>query len=307
MEIIEVSLDNPISVDNESVACIGYFDGVHLGHQVLITKTLALAKEHLIPACVTFDIDPFSLFHPEQEPKHLTTLNDKLKLFKQYGIKRVFLLKFNQAFAQLKPEVFLELLKQMKITQLVCGPDFHFGDKGSGDSEYLEKHFNVNICQELDYQDLKISSSLIKNALFYGDIESANYCLSRSYSFEATVIKGKQQGKGIGFPTANLQVESECVIPLDGVYAGKVLIDNDWYLAMINIGNNPTFNYRTHKSIEAHILDFDQSIYDKKLRVYFTCYLRCEHDFISKERLISQLNKDRDAVRMLEGVYNDEA
>jgi len=303
MEEYIVSVGNISTLKEYVVGCIGYFDGFHIGHQTLFNKTIALAKhKNLKSALITFDPDPWVVLKGLHNIQHITTLHDRKKYAQEKGFDCWITLQFDLAMAQLKPDEFLDLLIQHKIAHLVCGFDFKFADKGSGDVLTLksQKKIPVSILEEFDYQDAKVSTTRIIEAIKVGDMRMVSKLLGKPYKITGIVVHGKRIGTQIGFPTANLKVDQEYVIPKIGVYAGFVQVDGMQYPSMISIGYNPTVKDDDSVSIEAHLFDYANNLYGKQLEYSFTYYLRPEMKFNGLEELIIQLRKDEmDARKIL--------
>lgn len=295
MEIIKILANKTIPSCSDAIACIGYFDGIHLGHQKLIRKVIELAKEkNCIPSCICFDNDPWIVMNKTNDVSQITPLSKRIDLLSKFGIKRIYLLHFDKDMMQMRANTFLyNVLNKLSLKALVCGNDFRFSYKGEGGIEILKKgNFELYIMDHVLYNQEKISSSSIEKLIKEGHIELANEQLGYSYSIDGIVIHGNKIGKTIGFPTANIQISENYIIPKKGVYSGKVKLFDTYYKAMINIGYNPTFNQVDHLSIEAHIIDFEREIYNTPICIYFSKFLREERKFASKEELIKQLNKD---------------
>ncbi|MGN1277004.1 MAG: bifunctional riboflavin kinase/FAD synthetase, partial [Floccifex sp.] len=272
-----------------SCACIGYFDGTHLGHQQLFTTCLKHAQ-NLKKVCITFDPDPWVIFKKEVQ-KHLMTLEDKIRFLDSFGFDELYILEFTKEFASLSISSFHQILKQMNIQILVCGFDFKYGKQNSGDvkSLSLQNDFQVIVVDSVNYSNSKISTSRIEPLIMNGKIKEANELLGYLYSIQGKVVHGYKRGSDIlQIPTANLEVEKEYILPANGVYAGLVYVNHQFHKAMINIGKNPTFENKK-KSIEAHIIDFNEDIYDKTVRFFFIDYLRSEQKFSCIQELKNQL------------------
>ncbi|MGM9947229.1 bifunctional riboflavin kinase/FAD synthetase [Floccifex sp.] len=295
-----------ISDDFEkSCACIGYFDGMHLGHQQLFNTCIKNAQ-NLKKVCITFDPDPWVIFKKEQQ-KHLTTLEDKIRFLDSFGFDYLYILEFTKEFASLSISSFHNLLKQINVQTLVCGFDFKYGKKNSGNvqSLSLQHDFHVIVVDSVNFSNLKISTSRIEPLIMNGKMKEANELLGYIYSISGKVVHGFKRGSQIlQIPTANLEVENEYILPANGVYAGLVFVNNQFHKAMINIGNNPTFE-NTKKSIEAHIIDFNANIYDSIVRFFFVDYLRSEQKFDSVQALKNQLLSDieQSQKRLKENTY----
>lgn len=296
MEIIKVYANTNIPSYTPCVACIGYFDGLHLGHQALINKVIALAKQkNKVPTCICFDVDPWEVVKKNTNLTHITPNSERFSQLAQMGIERCYVLHFDEAMMRLSVFAFInEILCQLHLDTLVCGSDFHFAHKGEGDCLALQNQsFALEIVPPLMDGDKKISSSTIEEYLLAGKIEKANALLGRAYQVKGIVVKGKQVGRSkLGFPTANLQLTNEYVIPKKGVYVGLAHLRNHTYKAMINIGHNPTMNYTESLSIEGYLLDFDDNIYGEEIAYSFLTQIRDEQRFPSMEALIEQLHND---------------
>jgi riboflavin kinase/FMN adenylyltransferase len=295
MEEIVISVGKINSLSTQVIGCIGYFDGFHIGHQTLFNKTIALAKhKNLKSALITFDPDPWVVLKGLHNIQHITTLNDRKRYALEKGFDCWITIQFDLPMAQLKPDDFLNLLIQNNVTHLVCGFDFRFGDKGLGDVDYLktQKLIPVSILEEFDYMDEKVSTTRIIEAVKAGDMRLVTKLMGKFYKLTGIIVHGKRIGTQIGFPTANLKVDQEYVIPKIGVYAGLVTVDGVSHPAMISIGYNPTVKDDDSVSIEAHLFDYANNLYGKQLDYYFIHYLRSEMKFNGLDELITQLKKD---------------
>lgn len=296
--MIEIKLNvEKLTFDQAMSACIGYFDGFHLGHQTLFNKTLSIAKRNNhLSAIISFDPDPWVVIHKVPNANHLTTIVDRKRLAAKLGFDVWISIQFDEVMANLDPLLFLEKLWDLRIEELVCGFDFKFGKKGIGDVHFLRQHesgsFHVHEVTEYQVNHEKVSSTRIKIALKNGEMELVSQLLGRYYSLHGEVVGGRQIGRRIGYPTANLDVDPEYVLPKMGVYAGFVNIDGLQFGAMISIGLNPTVTNDKRVSIEAHIFDFDRDIYHKNVDFVFVHYLRPELKFANLDGLIEQLKLD---------------
>ena len=281
--------DNYIA-EEVSAVCIGGFDGVHLGHQELLKFTKESSNIFQI---LTFDILPKKYFNGEH--KLLTTNNDKIELFKKYEPSNLVFINFEHVM-KFSSETFCDMLKNnMKAKRIFVGNDFKFGANREGDVHYLIKYFGENSIHTIeDYQhnNEKISSTLIKSFLNEGLIKQANEALGYEYSLSGTVVKGDQRGSQIGFPTANMNVDESIQIPKNGVYKVDVYVNDLLYKGIMNIGYKPTISEDTKLSLEVHIFDFYDDIYDANLTVYFKKFIRDEIKFSTIDELIQQISKD---------------
>ena len=278
-------------IDDEIPAvCIGGFDGVHLGHQELLKFTKESSNTFQI---ITFDTLPKKYFNNEH--KLLTTNNEKIELFKKYEPSNLVFINFEHVL-KFSPKTFCDMLKNnMKAKSIYVGNDFKFGANREGDVNYLIKYFgenSIHTIEDYDHNNEKISSTLIKSFLNDGLIEHANAALGYEYSLSGSVIKGDQRGSQIGFPTANMNVDKNIQIPKNGVYKVKVYLNEILYDGIMNIGHKPTVSEGTRLSLEVHIFDFNDDIYDADLTVYFKKFIRDEIKFSSIDELIQQISKD---------------
>ena len=281
--------DNYIDDDIPAV-CIGGFDGVHLGHQELLKYTKESSNLFQI---VTFDTLPKKYFNNEH--MLLTTNNEKIELFKKFEPSNLVFINFENVM-KYSPKTFCEMLKNnIKVKNIYVGNDFKFGVNREGDVDYLIKYFgedSVHTIPDYEHNNEKISSTLIKSFLSEGFVEQANEALGYEYSLTGTVIKGDQRGSQIGFPTANLNIDKSIQIPKNGVYKVDVLLNEYLHEGIMNIGYKPTVSEGTKQSLEVHIFDFNDDIYDADLTVHFKKFIRDEIKFSSIDELIQQISKD---------------
>lgn len=239
MEIVKIYAGQPLVKMPSSVACIGYFDGVHVGHQKLIEKVNALAqKEHVKTACICFDNDPWIVMKKCKETSQLTPLALRLKKLETLGIQICYLLHFDEAMMKLEPSSFVnDILSQLHLEALVCGEDFRFAYQGKGSTrDLMNAHFALHIVEEIQYQGHKISSSHIEKLLKAGAIAKANAQLGYEYTLSGEVIHGNKVGaKVLGFATANLALDEDYVMVKKGVYAAHVTYHGKVYKSMVNL------------------------------------------------------------------------
>lgn len=302
MRVVYVDHTQLDSFFEKSVCCIGYFDGLHKGHQKLVQRAVELSKkEGLLSGIITFDPDPWKVFKPDLECKHLTSLEDKIELAKNMGLDVFYILYFSKAFASLGVDAFHYVLHQMRVEALVCGFDFHYGNKNVGDVHSLKKqpYFSVEVVDCVHAKDQKIASSRIEPLIEAGDVYEAAFLSGFIYSIQGTIVHGYKRGSDLlKIPTANLLAEVEYILPQQGVYAGLVSVEDRLHMAMINIGLNPTFENR-QMTIEAHILDFHDMIYDSNVRFYFLKRIRDEVKFDDFSALKQQLLMDIETSRAI--------
>lgn len=302
MRIVNVKLGEIRKQKNPVVACIGYFDGMHKGHQALVKATIEKAKELGVESgLITFDPDPWVTLRDAKDVKHITPLQQRINIAVELGIKNIFILNFTKEMAALSPVDFIKVLDSCNIKALICGFDYHYGQFGKGDIESLKRDadFEVIVIDAVSDSEGKISSTRITNLIEEGEVHKAEELLGYAYRVEGYVVHGNAKGRTIGYPTANVSVPSEYLEPKSGVYACFALVDGKKYKAMVNIGHNPTFNYTETMSLEAYILDFSGDLYDKRLKISFKYYLRPEKKFKYIGNLKMQLEQDEFAVRTL--------
>ena len=295
----------PIPESNKYAATIGFFDGVHLGHVHLLESLKHIASERgLKSMAITFPEHPRQILQSDYRPRLLSTPEDKMHLLEQTGIDYCFPLHFTSALATLDARTFMTdfLQKKLGVSTLLVGHDHHFGhDTNLTVDDYIrignEIGMEVIPANAFLYEGAPISSSRIRRELVAGNVKAANDMLGYRYTISGTVIHGMQNGRKMGFPTANLGPYCEFMqIPADGVYSSLAIVDGETWPAMLNIGFRPTFEGKA-RTIEAHLLGFDRDIYFHELTLKFVDFLRPERRFGSPQELASQLEADRNQVR----------
>ncbi len=289
--------------DNELVATVGFFDGVHLGHRFLLDELKRIAKyQNRLSAVITFNSHPRKVLHADFQPLLLTTFDEKIEQLSTTGIDYCIVLDFSIEMSKLSAYDFLNniLFKQLNVKTLLVGHDHRFGhNRTDGFPEYEKYGEQIGIqaiqATRLSLPDCThISSSDIRLALKNADIKLTNKLLGYNYTITGKVTDGLKIGRKLGFPTANIEVtDTEKQIPTKGVYAVKVQIEKVWLNGMLNIGNRPTIDNSKKRSIEVNIFDFENDIYNKNIKVSFICKIRDEHKFDSLDELIAQLNQDK--------------
>lgn len=286
------------------VVTIGTFDGLHKGHQAILDKLKNLACEMKGESVVfTFYPHPREVTSPnESSLRLLTTKEEKILLFEKFGIDHLIIYPFSKAFSEMSYADFVReiLVEKLGTECLVVGYDHKFGKNREGGFEYLQKcasqyNFRVEKMDALSVQNDNISSTKIRAALQSGDIKKANHYFGHEFSLYGTVVGGKQLGRKLGFPTANIEAsDKHKIIPGYGVYAVTVELDSHTYKGMLNIGTRPTFNNNAdNRSIEVNIFDFSDAIYDKHITLNFIDKIRDEKKFDSVDALVEQLKKDK--------------
>lgn len=305
MKIIKLTLTKWPEEIIPSCACIGYFDGVHLGHRALLDKTLDLAKKQGCPASIiSFYPDPYTVVNGRQR-QHIQSFSQRLLLLEKMGMDIAYVIFFDQETAALSPQDFSRLfLERLQLKALVCGFDFHYGFHGQGDvfslQQELQGIFPVYKIAEVRDTEGKISSSRIRSYITQGNIQQANACLGYPYFVCGRVVSGRRNGRKMGYPTANIAYSSEQLLPDYGVYSAFVMWEGKRYKAMVNYGKNPTVAGNLAATLEIHILDFCADLYDRELCIYFLRRLRPEMKFRNLLELSEQLRKDEMEVRQEE-------
>lgn len=281
---------------------LGNFDGIHKGHQSLINSAIGRRDElGGIAGAFIFDPHPTQVLFPERMPLLLVNPIRKAALLEKMGLDVLIYETFTREIAAITPEefVFDVLLKRLKIKEVFVGFNHTFGYKGKGTPELLKKlgeenGFKVHVTPPVKVEDEIVSSSLIRQALEEGKIEWAAGMLGYHPVLDGLVIEGEKRGRQLGFPTANVGIESIYNVPAKGVYAAKARVNNQVYNAVVNIGSKPTFHQAYPLSIEAYLMDFNDDIYGQPISLSFLTKLRDEQRFENLEALVAQINKDRD-------------
>lgn len=300
--------DNHSGTPQPCCATIGFFDGVHRGHQFLLSRLNEVAHASgMSSMAITFDRHPRQVVQTGYVPQLITTCREKVELLRNAGVDRVEVLHFDSQMAQLSAREFMEqvLSRRLGVDRLLIGYDNRFGhNRTEGFDDYVAYGREIGMSVErntpLDIDGLRVSSSLVRRLIASGDTMEASRCLGRPYAITGTVAHGFEEGRKIGFPTANIVPQcKDQILPLAGVYAVEVSVDGGGRMpAMMNIGNNPTFGRRL-TTLEAHILNFNGDIYGHEVRVEFGQRLRDERKFESIEQLRRQLESDLMAVESI--------
>ena len=301
-----IYLTQEVHLTTPCVATIGFFDGVHRGHQFLIDQLVRIAKERgWASMLITFNRHPRQVLKKDFQPKLLTTFEEKLRLLSETGVDNCVVLPFSEQMAALSAYDFMKtiLREQLNVQLLYVGYDHHFGNsRTEGYEDYVRygKELGIEVVQSVVYpwNDINISSSVVRRFIQEGEIEKAVTCLGHPYSLTGHVVAGEQQGRKIGFPTANILLDNtDKLIPADGVYAVQVHVEDNptVYPGMMNIGMRPTFG-GDHQTIEVHLFHFSEDLYGKQLTIVVKRRLRDEQRFASPEALREQLEKDEEQI-----------
>lgn len=297
MEIFNISDISEIKEENKKrVAALGYFDGIHKAHQKIIGCSVDAAEKGYKSAVITLDKSPKEYFGKTSE-ESLTPINKKNELLMNLGVDEVYYLEFNEKLQNLSAEEFINnILKKLNVEMVFCGFDYRFGFKGLGTPDLIkESGIEVMVQEKQKIDEEKISTTVLKEFVRKGEFSKYKEYTGRFYSISGLVVKGRQLGRTINFPTANLELDGKYLLPeTNGVYVTKIKVNNKIYKSVTNIGYNPTVSdEKNRKFIETHILDFDEDIYGEKIEIYFYEFLRKEQKFESFDHLKKQLKLDK--------------
>lgn len=283
------------------IYALGFFDGVHLGHQALLAACVALAEEqNAVPAAITFESHPQSLFSAAVPPL-LNTLRDRQRLLQGYGMKKVLAFPVTKEVMSTDWRVFLDSLAERGAAGFVCGDDFRFGNRGEGNGQLLmgycvEKGLPCVLVPEQTVDGTRVSSTYIRRQIEEGDMATAVSFLGHPHVLTGEVVSGRQLGRTIGVPTANLRLPQGVLVPKYGVYCCKAVVDGQSYPAVTNVGNRPTVEGH-HVTVEPWLLDFSGDLYGKEITLEFYRFLRPERKFNSLEELKGQIQVDAEETR----------
>jgi len=281
-----------------SVVTIGNFDGVHLGHQALVTRSVEEARRRNEGSVIlTFEPHPLKVLAPQRAPRLILAGEDKIEIFQDLGVDVLVNQRFDSSFARLDAETFVRqfVVDRLKAKKIWVGRDLRFGQGRKGSVEQLidwgpKLGFEVSIVEPILLNGVRVSSSHIRRLVEEGRVDEASKSLGRYHFVSGTVVDGNRRGRGLGFPTANIASRTE-VIPKNGIYATLFCIDNEQWQSVSSIGVNPTFGVGP-RTVESYILDFDQDIYGQTVKVAFLKRLRDEIKFADIVGLIAQIHED---------------
>jgi riboflavin kinase/FMN adenylyltransferase len=281
------------------VLTLGVFDGLHLGHQLIISRVVARARAlGAVPTVLTFDPHPRAVLHPESAPPLLQTFDQKIEAFGVLGVEQAIVVRFTREFAGVRAEEFLKdvVHERLQAREVYLGRGFAFGRGRAGDIDLLrrvsgELGFFADEVPEVRLRGQRISSSRIRELLAAGRVNLARRMLGRPYGVEGRVVRGHERGRTIGFPTANLRPANR-VIPRAGVYVTATLIEGAWRRSVTNVGVRPTFEKEAEPSVETFVMDWGGDLYGDVVRVRFLRRLRDERRFASVEELRRQIHAD---------------
>lgn len=283
--------------DRDTVVTVGVFDGVHLGHCHLLKRLVQLSKPDLQPTVLTFSNHPITVLRPGTQVSYLTSPQQKASLLKDQGVELVVSLEFTPDLAQVSARDFAKVLvDQLGMRGLVLGPDAAIGRDREGTLNLLSKvgadmGFWVESVEPLAFGGTVVKSRSIREGLSRGEVAACAKLLNRNYSLKGQVVEGDRRGTELGFPTANLQLDGEIILPGDGIYATWAFVDGERHPSATSIGVRPTFGL-SERLMEVHVMDFARDIYGQPMCVEFASKLRDQETFQSAEALVQQINKD---------------
>jgi riboflavin kinase/FMN adenylyltransferase len=286
-------------IQRPTVLTLGVFDGLHLGHQLIMRTVVDRARAvGAVPTVITFDPHPRAVLHPESAPPLLQTFDQKIEAFGVLGIEQTIVVRFTKEFSSIRADEFLrEVVKdRLHAKEVYLGKGFAFGHKREGNIELLrrlgnELGFVAGEVPEVSLRGRRVSSSKIRELLTRGQVNLARRMLGRPYGVEGLVERGAERGHQLGFPTANLHPHNR-VIPKNGVYVTGTLIEGHWRRSVTNVGLRPTFGEATEPSVETYVMNWDGDLYGDVVRVRFLYRLRDERKFASIEQLKAQIERD---------------
>ena len=283
--------------DQDTVLTIGAFDGVHLGHQHLLKRLIQRAQPGRQPVVITFSNHPATVLRPDYQVSYINTPQDKIDLIKIQGVELVISLEFTKELSQIGADEFVQMLVgSLRMKGLVIGPDFAFGKGRQGNEAFLKNAgeqlgFWVETVEPLILDGSAVRSRRIRESITEGDVSTANHLLGRKFRLSGAVVKGDMRGRELGFPTANLSLPADIILPGDGIYATWAVINGQRHPAATSIGIRPTFGL-TERMVEVFVLDFDADLYGQTIGVEFVAKLRDQETFPDVEALVQQVNQD---------------
>lgn len=286
--------------EKQLVVALGNFDGVHRGHQDLLSKMVNFSRQQgKVPAVFLFHPHPQNFLNPVNGPKMLLDLDKKLELLAALGIEAAFVIPFERSMAALDAEEFVQviLVKRLRVAGVFVGFNYRFGHQAMGTPEMLEGlgqqyNFSVNVIPPVFIAETLVSSTTIRTALDSGDVDQARQLLGYWPIIRGMVVSGDRRGRLLGFPTANVSAAEDLIVPSAGVYAGSARVGDSRYTTVVNIGSRPTFVDSQKRVIEAHLLRFEGTVYGETIEIEIYKRLRSEQRFSSAEVLVTQIRKD---------------
>ncbi|KRM72752.1 riboflavin biosynthesis protein RibF [Lacticaseibacillus brantae] len=307
MQVIDIvpPLDSKAIASTPIVLALGFFDGVHRGHQAVINRAYQIAQAKQLPlAVMTFDQHP-AIIYRHVAPEDIRYLSDrprKIELMATFGVDVFYIVHFTPEFAALSPQAFVDqYLVGLHADTVVAGFDYTYGKRDVANMQtlpdYAHGRFDIEVVAEHDAAGEKISSTRIRDALDSGDIDTANGLLGYAYRTTGVVVHGEARGRTLGFPTINIETTRGQRLPGIGIYAVKVLVDGNWWLGMASVGRNVTFGANRPVTVEINLLDFSGDLYGQSVTVQWDHYLRGEVKFTGADALVAQLQQDEQDTR----------
>jgi riboflavin kinase/FMN adenylyltransferase len=304
VKVIAIEHPHQIKPDDfpELVMALGFFDGIHKGHQIVIQTAKQKADEmNLLSAVMTFDPHPSVVLGKKTENiRYITPLKDKIEIIETMGIDYLFIVHFSKEFASVLPEQFVdEYIAGLNVRHVVAGFDYSYGRYGKGSMEdlplYAQGRFTQTVVAKQTLVDDKVSSTRIRETLSNGNFSEFYYLAGRRYITKGHVVHGEKRGRKLGFPTANIDVRDEYIFPAAGVYAVRININDKWYNGVCNVGYKPTFHEEKPEfpTVEVHILEFSGDVYGEQVSVEWHPRLRSEQKFSGLEELVAQIETDK--------------
>lgn len=290
MKTILVDYKKPTSRFENLSLCLGYFDGVHLGHQTLIRYARKNAKYTL--GLLTFNKPISTLVDNGKNKEVLTSLDDRFKIISKFGIDYYFVLQIDKNFVKLSDIEFIEILKKMNVKEIFVGKDFRYGKNAQGTIYTLQDYFDVKVIDIENVDGEKVSTQTIGRLIENGKINKANDLLGHNYNLVGTIVHGNHIGTSLGFPTINLKLSDNYLLPKFGVYKTICYIDNVPHVSITNVGVKPTVGSKNTPNVEVHLINFDKQIYGDVVNLEFLDFVREEKKFDSFEELKTQIQKD---------------
>lgn len=289
----------------ETISAIGFFDGIHKGHLKVINTAVKKAKEkNMESAVITFHPHPSVVLKKDIEHvQYITPIREKQEILQRLNVDRLYIIEFNQELSKLAPQAFIDhFIIGLNIKHLVAGFDYSFGFKGQGNmdniGDYTRGELSYEIIDKVTLDKEKISSTRIRNLLKEGAVDKVNDLLGRYLAYTGTVIHGAKRGAALGYPTANLAINPDALLPKIGVYAVKVIYKNEIYEGMASIGTNPTFAEDAgNLSVEVNIFDYNNDLYGEDLQIEWHTFIRDEETYNNIDQLIAQLKQDEEDIR----------
>lgn len=288
----------------ETVFTIGVFDGVHQGHCHLLQRLIHRARPGYLPGVITFTNHPATVLRPDFKLSYINTLHQKVRLLKEQGIELVIPLDFSPELAQMGAGEFVtQLVESLHLKGLVIGPDFALGRNRQGNAEFLQElgtklDFWVETVEPLVLDGILVRSRRVREAISQGEVDIVAKLLGRDFSLTGTVIQGNRKGRELGFPTANLDLDSKMMLPGDGIYASWAVINGERLLSATSVGVRPTFGL-SERLVEVYVMDFDADLYGQEISVEFVQKLRDQEKFANLEGLVRQVELDVANARLI--------